>query len=85
MSCNCKCALPGHHARTCHLYVATPKSVQATGSAWPCVSCSAANWEDAGEKCKGGYVCSADEQRMRDHQASEATPNDKLCNAKERQ
>ena len=45
----------------------------AARSAWPCLTCAAVDWCDAGDKCTGGYTCGADEERMRDYQREQAT------------
>jgi hypothetical protein len=35
-----------------------------TGSVWPCASCGAKNWQEAGNLCKAEAVCAADAERQ---------------------
>jgi hypothetical protein len=39
-------------------------SLEPVGSVWPCVSCGAKNWEEAGNLCKSETVCAADAERQ---------------------
>jgi hypothetical protein len=48
-------------------------------SVWPCPTCGAKDWEDAGNKCRGEWVCSADDQRQIDCEREQSTPNTELC------
>lgn len=48
--------------------VAAPKAErQAEFALWPCSTCGAKDFEDAGDKCIAAEVCSADDQRQRDY------------------
>jgi hypothetical protein len=42
-------------------------------SVWPCPTCGAVDWEDAGNKCQGSWVCSADDQRQLDYEREQST------------
>ena len=44
-------------------------------SVWPCPTCGAVDWEDAGNKCKADWVCAADDQRQLDYEREQSTPN----------
>ncbi len=44
-------------------------------SVWPCPTCGAVDMEDAGNKCKADWVCAADDQRQRDYEREQSTPN----------
>ena len=44
-------------------------------SVWPCPTCGAVNMEDAGNKCRGEWVCAADDQRQIDYERAQSTPN----------
>jgi hypothetical protein len=45
-------------------------------SVWPCPTCGAVDWEDAGNKCRADWVCAADDQRQIDYEREQgATPS----------
>lgn len=39
---------------------------------WPCITCGARNMTEAADKCRGGWCCSADDQRMADEENKNA-------------
>jgi len=41
---------------------------QCSCSVWPCPTCGAVDWEDAGNKCLADWVCAADDQRQIDYE-----------------
>jgi len=65
-------------ANTTHQARAVASRPECGCSVWPCPTCGAKDWEDAGNKCRADWVCSADDQRQLDYEREHSTLNEKV-------